>query len=828
MECDDSATQDCPLETSSANFSVRISNSKKKTKSSKNDCMSVLTIGNNFPKPKRGEINKEETKKCDDSRHEAIRDETIRDEAISCVTVDSNCNLRTSKKKRDLSPAMGDQLDETKLEAIGFATRTSEEPAIPNMELNLPAASESFLKSTSEDFSPINILTSLIPEMYYERYPKPVDTTDRFVCKWCKPKTRVDINKYKFKESYRLVLHYLKHHKDIPLEDYGFKCQHCSASFFHAKRLETHLCHELYKPKRNLYSRRLPKDIFMKRCSFCEKIFVSHKRYHMHLHPNGCQFEEKKHSVSSLEAFDHMKCKFCNETFLFEQDYRVHMTTRPTNSVFAKTMGEFKCRKVSLQYFECPICLEKYKNEIIFLQHIHHDHTIEEYEYRCDRCKKPFLHEANYKEHVSNMSSFPSCIDFDACRTIPIKCDGDKGIYRINRERNTTLYPCPDSSCSSVFISTSDLHCHMRRHHNLSPQWRCDKCQMTFLTEIEYDDHINQWQCPFCQDSKIFSFRRELVDHCTNVHRSKSRCNDMPSEIQQSLHVHQQNNHTGSENMLKVCPFCGVKDEQVNLYRHIKSFHAYKLPPPEKLFSCELCEHKSLFVTKQSLDRHIGSIHQKSEITECDVCHKTFAQKATMMRHRRIHLDIKPFKCEICDLSFTQKTGMCSHKERHYNKDGTLKSAEEIKQQVEIIKEQREKQNAKNKSPSKRTHRPKVKTSLVQSQDRKSKKAQKGNKIVEKNPNSRDGMILPKSRRSRRTNCNMCGSLFSDVNELNFHNCTNDDKSYNHDPVETTGVDESTIENFMSYEHKCDKCLKDFATEKRLETHRCPNSNGKV
>ena len=829
MEHDDSASQDFPLETS-VKFSVKISNSKKKTKLSKNESMSVLTIGNSFPKPKQGKANTNETRQCNDS---SSSDEVSANSSVTTADVypDDSCHPTTSKRRREQTPAPIDgQLNESddELEAMGFAIETTKEPAIANKEhsLHFPVAASTNC-STLKDFSPINILTSLIPEMYYERYPKPVDTTDRFVCKWCKPKTRMDVNKSIFKESYRLVRHYLKHHKDIPLQDYGIKCKDCSAYFFHEKRLETHLCQGLHKSTNKLPLRRLTKDIAMKRCLFCDIIFFSQKRYHKHLQSNGCKFKENKPPMSDLGAFDHIKCKFCDGKFFFEQDYQVHLTPLCQPSVFVKTMGVFKCRKVSLQFYECPICMEKYKSEIIFLQHVHHDHTIEEYKYRCDRCKKPFLLEANYKEHVSNMSSFPSCIDFDACRTIPIRNDGKNAVYRINRERGTILYPCPGANCSSVYSNTGTLNSHIRGHKDFTQQWKCEKCQMTFLTEVEYEDHITKWQCPFCREPQIFSLRRLLVDHLKKHRISESgfekmKCNvcNIPLENEQSLFVHQQKHHTNMETILKICPFCGVTDERVNLYRHIKGFHAY-LPPTEKQFSCSLCEDKSLFTTKESLKRHIDTVHKKLESTECDVCHKIFAQKATMMRHRRIHLDIKPFKCEICDLSFTQKTGMRSHKERHYNKDGTLKSAEEIKQQVEIIKEQREKQNSKNKSPSKSA-------SSVSS-----KKGQKERKRVMKSMiKLKDEVSLPKSKRSRRTNCHMCGSLFSDVNELNFHNCNNDDDANAHG--ETSEIDSKrTIENnqsddFVCYKHRCDRCLKDFVSEERMKTHRCLNNYRKV
>ena len=702
------------------------------------------------------------------------------------------------------------------------------------------------------EFFPVNVITSAIPEMYDEKFPKPINQSGKFVCVWCKPKTRLDVNKAIYKSVYNLVKHYLLNHKDIPLKDYGIQCEHCFAFFFHERRLELHLsgsnCPKLNKLRHTglQVGRKLTADTIMKRCPFCDRIFLSEKRYQKHFisDGNGCKFAHLDECVMEWGDFDYVKCKFCAQTFLFEIEYQQHMTPWNNGPTLSKTMGIFKCRNVSPLYFECSVCMGLFNCETTFIQHIYHDHTIEEFQFSCDRCKKPFRLRNNYEDHVNAMSKYASCIDYDSCRTIPIKADNESCSYR---ERGLTLHKCPN--CSSVHGTKSDLIYHMKKDHDIAPQWKCDDCKMTFITLNDYEDHVTKWKCPFCLDPQVFSLKRLLDDHCWTTHRIKDTSEESKVcsicrkvlENDFTLQAHMREFHP--ENDLKTCPFCGESDDnRINMYKHIKTFHAYQIPE-EKIFSCELC--KASFVNKHKLARHIACVHKKGETTECDICHKTFAQKATMMRHRRIHLDIKPFKCGICELSFTQKTGMRAHRARHYNKDGTLKSAEEIKIQVEIIKEQRNKQadpksSSENKGKSRKKNRKKSVTcercglKCTSNVDYDSHVCETGDGIDSERTAQPNLVSGTKQRRGRSKSkkklvCETCGDHFSNKAEFDSHTCASDEVSDDSNEYEDNSTkSKDSQDDMLEYNFKCDKCLKDFVSERRFTTHRCLDNYRKV
>ena len=647
---------------------------------------------------------------------------------------------------------------------------------------------------SKDDFEPVNLIESILPEIFKQRFPKAVNFPDKYICMWCKRHDRSEINKAVFRTVYQLVRHYHRWHSQIPVKDYGVQCEKCKAHFFHDKRLEDHIKHGqcfVHSAQKDyqMEGRFLTKDANMEVCPFCHMVFLSKKRFKKHLNKEdiGCRFQDMEHPME-MGMFDYMKCKYCEQNYLFEDDLEFHQ--KPfSNRLYRELVEPFKCRGVSRPIFTCTVCSVEYESKARFDDHITYDHKVEEFNIKCDRCDKYFYNESSRSEHSNGMKYYPFCLDFDKYRTVPKRPETELG-HR---------FKCPitDGACNNFTNnkgSASRFYKHMGKYHPDYKYSACSDCDKTFLSVWDYEDHITKWKCPFCE--RLFPSKRGLVDHCRSTHEELK-----PAPETEAVECEECGKVFGNRYLLELhltafhreldeCPFCGETDTQrLNLYKHIQSYHAYRTPPDVQ-YPCILCEKKILFSTKDKLSRHVNDVHHKASQSECDLCHKVFAQRATMMRHRRIHLDIKPFKCTICGVQFTQKTGMKAHKARHYNSDGSMKSQEEIDQQVEVIKQQR---------------------AGLQSGEGKKKKKQ-----------------TPSKGKKKHT-CEACGGEFKTKKELSSHDCA--DVSAGEDEGSEEGDtepepnfesgDEGKPEEVEDYNFRCDKCGRGFATVERKDSHRC-------
>ena len=80
----------------------------------------------------------------------------------------------------------------------------------------------------------------------------------------------------------------------------------------------------------------------------------------------------------------------------------------------------------------------------------------------------------------------------------------------------------------------------------------------------------------------------------------------------------------------------------------------------KKKHECPHC-HKCL-ASKQSLQRHIDTVHLGLKPFKCDFCDKSFGEKGNLDKHiSDVHLRLKPFKCDDCDKSFARKSDLNRH-----------------------------------------------------------------------------------------------------------------------------------------------------------------------
>ena len=82
-------------------------------------------------------------------------------------------------------------------------------------------------------------------------------------------------------------------------------------------------------------------------------------------------------------------------------------------------------------------------------------------------------------------------------------------------------------------------------------------------------------------------------------------------------------------------------------------------------FKCDVCNDKK-FALKETLARHIKTVHCKEKTHTCNECDKEFIQKSHFTAHySAVHLKLRPFKCEVCGSAYAEKSTLTKHTKTH-------------------------------------------------------------------------------------------------------------------------------------------------------------------
>ncbi|XP_069509217.1 zinc finger protein 282-like isoform X2 [Ambystoma mexicanum] len=93
----------------------------------------------------------------------------------------------------------------------------------------------------------------------------------------------------------------------------------------------------------------------------------------------------------------------------------------------------------------------------------------------------------------------------------------------------------------------------------------------------------------------------------------------------------------------------------------VAHFNVYpEAPPPQALEQYSLAER-----SPRSSNVIMADPEQGQALYSCATCGKGFSKKENLIRHRRIHMGVRPYQCNICEKSFIRNENLIVHKRTH-------------------------------------------------------------------------------------------------------------------------------------------------------------------
>jgi len=126
-----------------------------------------------------------------------------------------------------------------------------------------------------------------------------------------------------------------------------------------------------------------------------------------------------------------------------------------------------------------------------------------------------------------------------------------------------------------------------------------------------------------------------------------------------------------NENNRYPCPLCnGIYITMESLTKHISSFHEKQenFGPDFEGYSCRKCD--IVFSNRVNLRKHIRRVHEPIELHQCKLCDLKVTTERSLKKHiLTIHEGKSPFECKQCDAKYRTRATLYKHTREIHGKN---------------------------------------------------------------------------------------------------------------------------------------------------------------
>jgi hypothetical protein len=261
------------------------------------------------------------------------------------------------------------------------------------------------------------------------------------------------------------------------------------------------------------------------------------------------------------------------------------------------------------------------------------------------------------------------------------------------------IYHCRKHHCQMTFSTYAQLKEH-RKSHKFEKPYVCDVCGKSFRSNCHLKEHMlfhNDQRDFICDQCPTRCHTVHMLKEHMETHNKEGRrkfvCTVCAAVFKTSAGLWKHKFIHKPDTLKFLCSKCGKQFQNpVQLKRHVATHSEAKFP-------CQLCPKS--FNRRELLRRH-SFVHVTEKKLVCDVCHKKYASKSQLAKHRlhhknlyecglcrrqftvmpslqkhirNVHDKIKDFSCVVCGYKFSQKTHLKYHLSHVHKLEAPTKSS---------------------------------------------------------------------------------------------------------------------------------------------------------